>query len=189
MRAKFEVATKEVHNPIRQDRRSDGRLRYYGKEPSFNYGALPQTWEDPSVQDEETKLYGDRDPLDLVELGDRPIPTGTVAEVKVLGCFCLLDQGEVDWKVLAINTDDAMSERINSLDDLARYMPGRAEEVMHWFRTYKMLEGKPENEIGYGGRLLPLEKAEKVITSAHKQWEKLIVEVGAKEYWVPRTKK
>lgn len=30
-----------------------------------------------------------------------------------------------------------------------------------------MLEGKPENEIGYGGRLLPLEKAEKVITSAH----------------------
>lgn len=46
---------------------------------------LSQTWEDPSVQDEETKLYGDRDPLDLVELGDRPIPTGTVTEVKVIG--------------------------------------------------------------------------------------------------------
>ncbi|KAF4727877.1 hypothetical protein FOZ62_017315, partial [Perkinsus olseni] len=167
MRAKFEVATKEPHNPIRQDTKSDGKLRFYGKEPCFNYGALPQTWEDPSVQDAETKLYGDRDPLDLVELSETPLPTGTLTEVKILGCFCLLDQGEVDWKVLAINTDDAWSKRLGSLDDVEKYMPGRVEEVMHWFKTYKMLEGKPENEIGYGGQALPLDKAFEVITTAH----------------------
>ncbi|KAF4674336.1 hypothetical protein FOL46_005309 [Perkinsus olseni] len=167
MRAKFEVATKEPHNPIRQDTKSDGKLRFYGKEPCFNYGALPQTWEDPSAQDAETKLYGDRDPLDLVELSEAPLPTGTLTEVKILGCFCLLDQGEVDWKVLAINTGDAWSKRLGSLDDVEKYMPGRVEEVMHWFKTYKMLEGKPENEIGYGGQALPLERAFEVITTAH----------------------
>ena len=49
-RAKMEIATKEAWNPIKQDIKK-GNLRYfkYGDIP-FNYGCIPQTWEDPSIQ-------------------------------------------------------------------------------------------------------------------------------------------
>ena len=48
-----------------------------------NYGAFPQTWENPFHRDEWTGLAGDRDPLDVCEIGSRPVPTGTVMAVKV----------------------------------------------------------------------------------------------------------
>lgn len=42
----MEVATTEEYNPIRQDTRSnketgERELRFYGKEPLFNYGMIP----------------------------------------------------------------------------------------------------------------------------------------------------
>ena len=47
-RAKMEVATKVEMNPVKQDVKK-GKLRFftYGDIP-FNYGCLPQTWEDPA---------------------------------------------------------------------------------------------------------------------------------------------
>lgn len=50
---------------------------------------------------------GDDDPLDVVELGTREYAIGDVVRVKVLGAMCLLDQKEIDWKVLCINVDEA----------------------------------------------------------------------------------
>jgi 3'-phosphoadenosine 5'-phosphosulfate synthase len=69
-------------NPIRQDRNDDGTPRFfaYGS-PPFNYGLLPQTWEDPSVL---TDGYGgDNDPLDIIEVGASSLPIGSVLTVKV----------------------------------------------------------------------------------------------------------
>src|SRR4051812_15481463 len=44
-RAKFEVATGEPYNPIKQDTKN-GQLRYYKHgDMMFNYGCFPQTWE------------------------------------------------------------------------------------------------------------------------------------------------
>lgn len=48
-RAKFECATGELYNPIKQDTQH-GKLRYYKHgDMMFNYGFFPQTWEDPDV--------------------------------------------------------------------------------------------------------------------------------------------
>jgi inorganic pyrophosphatase len=30
---------------------------------------------------------------------------GEAYEAKILGCFCLIDQGEVDWKVLIVDSE------------------------------------------------------------------------------------
>jgi hypothetical protein len=62
-RAKFEIATGEIFNPIKQDVKN-GALRYlrYGDQ-MFNYGAMPQTWEDPKHISDETGLKGDNDPI------------------------------------------------------------------------------------------------------------------------------
>ena len=36
--------------------------------PFFNYGAFPQTWEDPNIKNNEG-YGGDNDPLDVIEIG------------------------------------------------------------------------------------------------------------------------
>ena len=30
---------------------------------------------------------------------------GSIYKAKILGCFCLIDQGEIDWKVLLIDSE------------------------------------------------------------------------------------
>lgn len=63
--AKMEVQTKEQGNPIAQDIKK-GKLRDYHGPIYWNYGCIPQTWEDPTVEHAELKCKGDNDPLDVV---------------------------------------------------------------------------------------------------------------------------
>lgn len=55
---KMEIAVKEKLNPIKQDIKK-GQLRFikHGK-LLFNYGALPQTFEDPDTIDPQTGYAG-----------------------------------------------------------------------------------------------------------------------------------
>ena len=66
-KAKMEVATKESNNPIAQDIKK-GKLRDYHGPIFWNYGCLPQTWEDPSVLNPAVNCKGDNDPVDVVRL-------------------------------------------------------------------------------------------------------------------------
>jgi inorganic pyrophosphatase len=103
----MEIATKEENNPIKQDVKK-GALRTfkYGDLP-FNYGALPQTWEDPNQQgtwiDPKTnqkvitEFKGDNDPIDVVEVSGISVDMGKVITVRLLGAIALLDEGEMDW--------------------------------------------------------------------------------------------
>ena len=45
-------------------------------------------------------LQGDNDPVDVVEIGSRTLEQGGVYPVKPLGVFAMIDDGELDWKVL-----------------------------------------------------------------------------------------
>lgn len=98
----MEVATKEPNNPIAQDVKK-GKLRDYHGPIFWNYGCLPQTWEDPNQEHPELKCFGDNDPIDVVEIGSKALAMGTVTEVKPLGVLAMIDDGELDWKV-RINT-------------------------------------------------------------------------------------
>lgn len=109
-RPKFEVNTKEPNNPIAQDLKKgkDGKavLRDYPMNIHWNYGMLPQTWEDPGHQHPEIKgAGGDNDPLDVVEIGNATLPTGSVTAIKPLGILALVDQNELDWKVRTRNRE------------------------------------------------------------------------------------
>mmetsp|Transcript_38896 Transcript_38896/g.153811 ORF Transcript_38896/g.153811 Transcript_38896/m.153811 type:complete len:196 (-) Transcript_38896:722-1309(-) len=75
--AKMEIATEEANNPIKQDVKK-GALRFYKYSDSLvNYGALPQTWEDPNEKNEDTGCNGDNDPVDVIEISADAKPMGT----------------------------------------------------------------------------------------------------------------
>ena len=61
IRTKMEMQKTVPGNPIQQDHFDDGSLRFYSYgNPFFNYGFIPQTWEDPELLDDRNG--GDNDP-------------------------------------------------------------------------------------------------------------------------------
>jgi len=176
--AKMECATNERWNPLKQDIKN-GRLRYftYGVIP-FNYGYLPQTWEDPTKISEfsDTDTMGDNDPVDVVELSDTPLSCGQVSPVKVLGVVGLIDEGETDWKVLTIDANHKSAVLINSLNDVDKVLgEGTLDSVRNWYRMYKTTDGKPENAFTHGGAFLDATTALGVVDECHMHWKNLVL--------------
>jgi len=173
-RAKYEIATKEAFNPIKQDVKN-GKPRFYKHgDMMFNYGALPQTWEDPKIKATDMNVIGDNDPLDALEVGIRQMKSGEIAPSKVLGVLALVDDGECDWKLILLKKDDLLSQFVNSLEDLERYQPGSVNAIREYLRIYKVCTGKPENEFGYKGECKDEKFAHDVIEETHEYWERLV---------------
>lgn len=91
--AKMEMTKDEDHNPIRQDvkinvKTGETQLRFYKITTFFNYGFIPQTWENNVIQ-HYGKYVGDDDPIDIVELSESKLSSGSVIRGYILGSFCL----------------------------------------------------------------------------------------------------
>lgn len=108
-----------MHNPITQDvvinkNTKAYMLRTFKNPPTFNYGFIPRTWSD-------NDLGGDSDPIDLVDLGwNNMKQTLAVSDYLVLGTLGLVDQGEQDIKVLAIEATEAKELGIKTMKDFER---------------------------------------------------------------------
>jgi len=145
--AKMEVQKERQGNPIKQDVNNDGSPRYYTYgTPFFNYGLIPQTWEDPSVISVAGN-GGDNDPLDVMELGGVPLQMGSITPCRVLGSFELIDEGETDHKILCIALSDPDANSIHNLDDLERVKPGHISRLVDWLKRYKTSDGKGVNSL------------------------------------------
>ncbi|XP_065110939.2 inorganic pyrophosphatase 2, mitochondrial isoform X2 [Paramisgurnus dabryanus] len=153
--AKMEMATKEPLNPIKQDVKK-GKLRYVAnifphKGYIWNYGALPQV-----------------------------CVAGQVIQVKVLGILALIDEGETDWKVIAINIEDPDALNLNDIEDVRKVKPGYLEATVDWFKKYKVPDGKPENQFGLNGQFKNKDFALEVIKSTHSYWKALVTKPKTK---------
>jgi len=179
---KMEIATKEPSNPIAQDVKK-GALRDYHGPIFWNYGYLPQTWEDPTVEHPELKVLGDNDPVDVVEIGSRAHEQGEVSKVKVLGVLAMIDSGELDWKVIAISADDALAAELSDIADVEAKMPGVISGIREWFRWYKTPDGKGLNGFGFNEEALGREKALEVIQETHEAWKRLREGKTATKLW------
>ena len=110
----------EESNPIKQDTKK-GKLRFYPYNINWNYGFLPQTWEDPNEKNDDCGgVCGDNDPVDVVEISSTKLEMGGVYPVKCVGVYAMIDDGELDWKVIAINEADPLAEKINDVEDVER---------------------------------------------------------------------
>ncbi|XP_004248784.1 soluble inorganic pyrophosphatase 6, chloroplastic isoform X2 [Solanum lycopersicum] len=172
--AKMEVATDEQYTPIKQDTKK-GKLRYYPYNINWNYGLLPQTWEDPSLANAEVEgAFGDNDPVDVVEIGESRAKMGQVLKVKPLAALAMIDEGELDWKIVAISLDDPRASLVNDIDDVEKHFPGTLTAIMDWFRDYKIPDGKPANKFGLGNKPANKDYALKVIMETNESWAKLV---------------
>lgn len=176
--AKLEISKDEVMNPIKQDVKK-GALRFVKNCFPFhgylwNYGAFPQTWESPAVIDHHTGLKGDNDPIDVIEIGSAIGTTGQVKQVKVLGALAMLDEGETDWKIFAVDVNDPLASKLNDVADLEVVCPGLVEATRTWFRIYKIPDGKPANGFAFDGAVKDRAFAMQVISEVHAMWRQLI---------------
>lgn len=176
--AKMEIATKDALNPLKQDMKK-GNLRYVSnvfphKGYIWNYGAIPQTWEDPGHRDRDTGCCGDNDPIDICDIGNTVCSRGDVIRVKVLGILAMIDEGETDWKVMVINVEDPEAEDFNDIEDVRRLKPGYLEATLDWFRMYKVPDGKPENQFAFNGEFKNRDFAIKTVKDTHSFWKALI---------------
>lgn len=92
-----------------------------------NYGFIPQTYCD------------DRDPLDVLVLGQETIVPLAIMMSKPIGVMKMRDQGEEDDKIIAVHADDPEYAHYESIRELP---PHRIEEVRRFFLDYKILEKK-----------------------------------------------
>jgi len=162
---KFEITRNVPGNPIMQDTNKDGSLREYqwppidvdplGPRMMWNYGALPQTWEDPSHAEHDITIdgehpMGDNDPIDAIELGADPMSVGKVAAVKILCVLALVDSGETDWKLIVVRVDNPLFSGINTLADLKKSPHyGEVAKIRDWLRYYKMPTKGTQNTFGF----------------------------------------
>ena len=187
--AKYEVCLSEAHNPIKQDTRKnkltgEQELRYYARFPLFNYGMLPQTWENPFEKDPSMGIEGDGDPLDIIEIGASPVSCGSVLDVKVLGALCLIDQGQLDWKILCVNKIDPLSKKLHGPLDVEKFMPGKIDAIVNWLENIKVFDGKAKNKVE--GSIVNADAAVDIINRGHLQWKKLVAgEFPNAGIWIP----
>ena len=177
--AKMEINAFEKMNPVMQDIKN-GELRFVANcfphnGYMWNYGALPQTWEDPNHYHHLTQAKGDSDPIDVCEIGSKIHATGSVIQVKILGVLALIDEGETDWKIIAIDVKDPVANEINNIYDVERIMPGLLEATVHWYTIYKIPFGSPPNKFAFEGEFKDAAFAHDIVKEVHEQWKKLMV--------------
>lgn len=172
---KMEVETTMDLNPIVQDQKKDKKtgelkLRHYAVPPLFNYGCIPQTWENNQHKDKVTDCYGDNDPLDVVDLTNRDFKLFSMPRLKILGCACLIDQEELDWKLFAVEEAYAKEMGITNMAKYDQLNPGAIKDVMEWFRVIKTYDGKPANRFAYDDQVLSAEKTLEIIDENHQSY-------------------
>jgi inorganic pyrophosphatase len=183
-KAKMECSTKVEHNPIVQDLKK-GKLRYYHGPIFWNYGFVPQTWEDPNEMDQTTGYYGDGDPLDVVEIGSKEKDLGELSIVKPLGALAMIDDGELDWKLICIATDDPLAAKLDDIEDVYKHCPGTVSGIREWFRWYKTPDGKPLNGFAFNEEAIGKKKTLEVIAHLHASWKQLYEgEVPKGKMWI-----
>jgi inorganic pyrophosphatase len=99
-----------------------------------DYGFVPRT------------LFEDGDPLDVLLLIREPTYSGCIVCARPLGVLRMRDRGEPDDKIIAVPVHDPHQMEFFDIADIPRHM---LREIEYFFGTYKALEGKQVDVLGW----------------------------------------
>ena len=103
------------------------RILYTSTHYPANYGFIPKT------------LSDDKDPLDCLVLCSEALDPLVMVRCYPLGVVRMIDQGLLDEKIIAIPYADPMYNTYKDINDLPSHI---FDEIEHFFKVYKTLEGK-----------------------------------------------
>lgn len=129
------------------------RVLYSSVQYPYDYGFVPNT------------LADDGDPLDGMVLMDQPTFPGCVIAARPIGMLEMIDGGDRDEKILCVPDKDPRYAEVKSLKDIPQH---RLDEIAEFFKTYKNLEKKVTEILGWQDidQVMPL--VEKCIKAAKK---------------------
>jgi inorganic pyrophosphatase len=100
----------------------------------YDYGFIPNT------------LGNDGDPLDGMVMMDQPTFPGCVIAARPIGMLEMIDGGDRDEKILCVPDKDPRYANVKSLKDIPQH---RLDEISEFFKTYKNLEKKVTEILGW----------------------------------------
>jgi inorganic pyrophosphatase len=103
------------------------RVLYTSTHYPANYGFIPLTYAE------------DNDPLDVLVLCQEELIPLSLVRCYPIGVIKMIDQGEIDEKIIAIAADDPSLNSYKEIKDLPDHV---FNEISHFFSVYKQLEGK-----------------------------------------------
>lgn len=110
------------------------RVLFASVQYPYDYGFIPNT------------LADDGDPLDGMVIMDQPTFPGCVITARPIGMLEMIDGGDRDEKILCVPDEDPRYVAVKSLADVASH---RLDEIAEFFRTYKNLEKKVTEILGW----------------------------------------
>ncbi len=123
------------------------RVIYSSFHYPINYGFIPQT------------LGYDGDALDILVLCSESIQPLCLVEAYIIGNMQMIDNGEVDDKIIAVASSDPAVNHIKNMDDLEPYF---IAVLKNFFEQYKVLQ----NKVVEIDKFQSKEKAYKIIEEA-----------------------
>ncbi|MDR0992169.1 MAG: inorganic diphosphatase [Ruminococcus sp.] len=103
------------------------RVLYTSTHYPANYGFIPRTFAE------------DGDPLDVLVLCSEPIVPMALVKCKPIGLITMTDRGDPDDKIIAVPQNDPTYKDYTDISQLPAHI---FDEMAHFFKVYKELEGK-----------------------------------------------
>ncbi len=85
----------------------------------------------------EKTLANDGDPLDILVIGTEPTYPGCIVPARVVGYLDVIDNGQMDYKIISVVDVDPRYNEIHKLSDLSSFI---LSEIKNFFENYKSLQ-------------------------------------------------
>lgn len=116
----------------------------------------------------ESTLSPDGDPLDILILSNEKTYPGCVVPSRVLGYLDMVDNGLLDYKLIAVVDVDPKFKDIQELNDLPEIT---LKEIKNFFENYKDLDDIPVEVGEYHSK----EEAAKIIEECQNRYKNVII--------------
>ncbi|KAI9925146.1 hypothetical protein MW887_006066 [Aspergillus wentii] len=180
---KMEICKDEFLTPLSQVMKDDKTPRYVPnifphRGYPWNYGTLPQTYEDPTLHDTHTNLPGHGNGVNMCELSGELAHPGQVKRVKVLGAFAVIEAGRTDWKIVVVDVANPLARELSDIGDVEPVMPGYLGTMTEWFRIWRTADEGDNgvNFVAFNGEVRDRRFALMLLERCHASWKKLMTE-------------